>query len=250
MNAPTRILCQAGPIAELTLHCPRGLNLLQVATMQALQTQLEQLAREPELRVLILSGGEAKSFCAGADITELLALQDIPTYVEQGQKLIETLFHFPVPVIAAINGWALGAGFSLALACELRVMAAEARIGQLAVRNGLTPPFGNIQHLLEAIGPVRAKELLYTGRIFSAAEAEAVGLINRVVPQGQLLAHARELAAEIAAAPPHAVQWVKRIVNRTLEEGYAMGYLTQEEALIECLQDPRTRAILENFGRR
>lgn len=249
MTEPTWIEITAGPITTLTLRCNRGLNLLQTRTIATLLEELARLKQDPELRVLILSGGDAKSFCAGADIAELLTLDNIPYYVEQGQQLLENLYHFPVPVIAAINGYALGAGFSLALACELRIISTEARIGQLAVRNGLTPPFGNIQHLLQAIGPVRAKELLYTGRIFSAAEAEAVGLVNRVVPKDHLMATACALAEEIATAPAYAIAWVKRIVNRTLEEGHAVGYLTQEEALIQCLGDPRTRQILEKFIR-
>ncbi|MGE3727400.1 MAG: enoyl-CoA hydratase/isomerase family protein [Candidatus Sericytochromatia bacterium] len=247
MTEPTRIEITPGPITTLTLHCERGLNLLQTGTIADLQQALQELQRQKDLRVLILSGGLGKSFCAGADIGELLSLDNIPYYVEQGQQLMESLFHFPVPVIAAINGYALGAGFSLALACELRVISEQARIGQLAVRNGLTPPFGNIQHLLQAIGPVKTKELLYTGRVFSASEAEAAGLINRVVPHAELLNAAQQLAEEICVAPGHAISWVKRIVNRTIEEGHAVGYLTQEEALIQCLGDERTRSILGRF---
>jgi len=247
LTEPTWIDKTSGPITTLTLRCERELNLLHTSTIDALIDELKNLKQDPELRVLVLTGGEAKSFCAGADIGELLELTHIPFYVERGQELIELLFHFPTPVIAAINGYALGAGFSLAMACELRIMSEHARIGQLAVRNGLTPPFGNIQHLLQAIGPVRAKELLYTGRVFSASEAEAVGLVNKVVEQGQLLKAAYDLAQEIMVAPAHAIHWVKRIVNRTLEEGHAVGYLTQEEALIQCLEDPRTRQILEKF---
>lgn len=245
MTEPTRIEINTGPITTLTLRCKRGLNLLHTQTMTTLLEELMRLKKHPNLRVLILSGGEAKSFCAGADIRELLALEDIPHYVEQGQQLIETLYHFPVPVIAAINGYALGAGFSLALACELRIISSQAQMGQLAVRNGLIPPFGNTQHLLQALGPVRTKELLYTGRIFSAKEAEALGLVNQVVPPKQLMEAAYALAQEIMNSPHHAITWVKRIVNRTLEEGYAVGYLTQEEALIQCLGDPRARQILE-----
>jgi enoyl-CoA hydratase len=245
--SPTRLEIVTGPITTLTLHCDRGLNLLQTNTIALLLETLQEIQKQPDLRVLILTGGSAKSFCAGADIHELLTLTNIPYYVEQGQQLIETLFHFPVPVIAAINGYALGAGFSLALACELRLISENARIGQVAVRNGLTPPFGNIQHLLQAIGPVRTKEMLYTGRVFSAAEAESAGLVNRVLPKAELLPAAQKLAEEICLAPGHAVNWVKRIVNRTMEEGHAVGYLTQEEALIQCLSDEKTRSILSGF---
>lgn len=247
MHDKTEFTLVRGPIAQLTLNCPRGLHLLHSQLIQELIQTLDVLKQDPELRVLIVTGGEAKSFSAGADMRELLELQDTSNYVLLGQALTEVLYHFPVPVIAAINGHALGAGFSLAMACELRFMACEAKIGQLAVRNALTPPFGNIQHLLQAIGPLKTREILYTGEIFSAERALELNLVNRAVPRSELLEEAQKMAQTICRAPKSVVSLVKNAINRTLEEGFSVGYLAQEEALIQTLESDLSRDILRGF---
>lgn len=244
----TSIHIDKGPITQITLQSPKGLNLLQQDIITELTSTLLELKAEPELRVVILTGGDAKAFCAGADMKELLTLEKhIPYYVELGQHLIETIWHFPVPVIAAINGYALGAGFSLAMACDLRVLAESAKIGQLAVKNGLVPPFGNVQHIMQAVGPLKARELIYTGRILKAQDALDVGLVNQVCPDSSLLESAQALATEIASSPDHVIRQVKSIINQTLQEGFAVGYQAQEQGLIDTLEHPQSRQILEDF---
>ncbi|MEZ0374323.1 MAG: enoyl-CoA hydratase/isomerase family protein [Candidatus Sericytochromatia bacterium] len=247
-DAQTRVRLTPGPVATLTLEDSRGLNLLSVATARSLLQQLLDLRAQPDLMVLILTGSPgSRAFCAGADMRELLALKHIPAYVELGQELTHQLEHFPVPVIAALNGYALGAGFSLAMACDLRVISENAKIGQLAVLNGLVPPFGNLQQILQIAGAARGRELIYTGRILNAEEAERYQLVNRVVEPAQLMEAAHELAAAIARSPTRAVRLAKAVLVRTLEEGHALGYALQEEALMECLSSQESREIMEGF---
>lgn len=248
MSAATAVRLDPGPIATLTLEDERGLNLLSVGTARSLLEHLQHLRQQSDLRVLILTGAPgSRAFCAGADMRELLQLGDIPTYVELGQELTSTIEHFPVPVIAAINGYALGAGFSLALACDLRLLSDKAKIGQLAVQNGLIPPFGNIQQILQVAGPALGRELIYTGKILTAEQAMACHLINRVVPSEELMTETLALAAAIARNSNQAVRLSKAVIGRTLEQGYVMGYALQEEALIACLASEESRGIMEKF---
>lgn len=244
----TRVrVVQTGPVSQLLLESQDGLNLLSAATIQALMDAFQTLSQQSDLRVIILSGGDAKAFCAGADMHELLQLSDIPAYVALGQELTQLIEHYPVPVIAALNGYTLGAGFSLALACDLRVLSEKARIGQLAVRNGLIPPFGNLQQILRLAGPSRGRELILTGRVLSASEALHCELVHSVAPPEQLLKTAEELAAQICLSPARAIQWAKQLIVRTLEEGEAVGYALQEDALIACLGSPESRQIMQAF---
>lgn len=245
---PTEVLLESGPVSVITLHSSNGLNLLSVAAARSLLQILQELRKQADLRVLILTGAPGtRSFCAGADMNELLTLPDIPAYIELGQELTHQLEHFPVPVIAALNGYALGAGFSLAMACDLRVISRHAKIGQLAVQNGLIPPFGNIQQILQIAGPVRGRELIYTGKILTAEQAEAYGLVNQILEPEEVLSGAQTLAASIARSPNQAIRLAKAVIVRTLEEGYAMGYAMQEEALMSCLASDESHAIMRSF---
>lgn len=243
----TDVLLSPGPITTLSLKSPDGLNLLRVDAVRSLISQLKSLRAQRDLRVLILTGHGSRAFCAGADMRELLSLPDIPSYVELGQELCYSLETFPVPVIAAINGYALGAGFSLAMACTLRIASDTARMGQLAVHNGLVPPFGNIQQLLNIAGPARGRELILTGRILKAPEALSYQLVTQVVAPELLLQTAQALAESIQRSPARAIRLAKAVIDRTLSEGHAVGYALQEEALIECLAAPESREIMQNF---
>lgn len=243
----TQVEIQDGPITQITLRDQKGLNLLSVQTAYDLLAALKAREHQSELKVLILTGYGSKSFCAGAHMQELIQLDNIPAYVELGQELMSTLEHFPVPVIGAINGYALGAGFSLALACDLRLMSDSAQIGQLAVRNGLIPPFGNVQRLIQTTGAARARLLILTGQILNADQTLDAQLCCRTTAPEALLEATWELAEEIASAPTHAIRWSKTLINRTLEEGYAVGYALQEDALVQCLSHPKSQAIMQGF---
>lgn len=243
---PTQVEVTPGPITLLTLTSAQGLNLLHSSAIEQLLAILTALAAEPP-SVVVLTGGNAKAFCAGADMQELVTLTDVPAYVALGQRLTEAIYHFPAPVIAAVNGYALGAGFSLAMACDLRLISSRARIGQLAVRNALTPPFGNLQHLIAAIGAQRTRELVYTGRILTAEQAQDYGLVSRICAPENLHTEALSLAEEIAQAHPEVIQRVKAIINTTLESGFEKGYHQQTEALITSLEADASRTIMRTF---
>lgn len=243
----TQIRVDTGPITQITLFGSKGLNLLSVQTVRDLLKIFKDLQKQPEIRAVILTGQGEKAFCAGANMQELINLEDIPTYVELGQELMYTIEHLPAPVIGGINGYALGAGFSLALACDLRILSEHAQIGQLAVRNGLIPPFGNIQRILQIAGPARGRKLILTGRILDAQKSLDYHLCHQVTKASALMQACFDLAHEIAQSPAHAVRWSKTVINRTLEESYSVGYALQEDALIECLEHPDSHAIMAKF---
>jgi enoyl-CoA hydratase/carnithine racemase len=238
---------ESGSIARITLEDERGLNLLSVSMIQDLQNTLNTLSEDPELKVLILTGSGPKAFCAGAHMEELVALKNPQAYVELGQELMATLESFAVPVLAAVNGYSLGAGFSLALACDLRIVADTAKMGQLAVRNGLVPPFGNLQRLIQAIGASRTRELTYTGRTLKGQAIVDWGLSHQMVPAAELMDATYALAEEIAQAPSYAVRLVKQVIDQTLEEGHAIGYARQEDALTYCLSQDASADIMRGF---
>ncbi len=238
---------ETGPITWIRLKDKRQLNLLSIPLIEALQTALEEISDRPDLKVLVLTGTGPKAFSAGADMSELTQLKNPQAYVEVGQELLRTLEGFCVPVIAAVNGYALGAGFSLALACDLRVVCPDSKMGQLAVRNGLIPPFGNLQRLIFAIGASRTRELTYTGRLLRGEELVHWGLSHHCVPTAELESFTRKLAEEIAEAPGYAVRMVKQIIDQTVEEGFAIGYARQEDALAHCLMREDSRQIMNGF---
>lgn len=240
-------LSRTETIARLTFGDEGQLNLLSVELIQALQAQLNALAEDDTLKVLILAGEGSRAFSAGAHMEELVNLKDPQAYVEMGQELMRTLETFPVPVLAAIQGYALGAGFSLALACDLRVASTRAKMGQLAVRNGLIPPFGNVQRLIQAIGASRTRELTFTGRTLKGEDLLHWGLCHQVVAPEDLETAVTALAEEIALSPTYAVRLVKQIIDQTLEEGYAVGYARQEDALSYCLSHPQSGEIMRGF---
>lgn len=243
----TALTLQSGPISILTLQSSNQMNLLHSQTMEQLYQTLETLKTDPDLRVLILTGGMAKAFCAGANIRELVGLTDIDAYVALGERLMHSLYHFPVPVIAAVNGYALGAGFSLATACEFRLLAENAKIGQLAVRNGLVPPFGDMPRLATIVGTTKARELVYTGQILSPSEALACGLVSGVYSLPELLPAALALAEKIAKNPRFVITEAKKIFNQVATESVQSAIPMQAEALRQCLQNPASLNILKQF---
>ncbi len=247
LNALPQVLIEPGPITTLTFQDPKQLNLLSIEMAEAIAQQIQALRTDPEIKVLILTGSGQRAFCAGANMRQLLSLKHPQAYVVQGQDLLASLENFPVPTIAAVNGYALGAGFSLALACDFRVVSQQAKMGQLAVRNGLIPPFGNVQRLIQAIGPSRARELIYTGRTLSAEECLEYGLALQLAAPEYLLRTAQDLAEQIALSPTYAIRQAKQIVETTLTQGHAVGYAAQEDSLIACLEHSDSRQIMRDF---
>lgn len=188
-------------IAVLTIDRP-PVNALVRATLDGLEAALDALIADDRVKVIILTGAGEKAFVAGADINELAALRDAAAAREfalRGQRLFDKLEASPKPIIAAINGVALGGGLELALACHMRIVADRARLGQTESNLGIIPGWGGTQRLPRIIGAARAAELILTGDLIGAQEAYRLGLANRVVPAGQVLAEAQELAKKLAA---------------------------------------------------
>jgi enoyl-CoA hydratase len=215
MSFDNLLLERDGAVAVLTLNRPQVLNALNTPTLDELSRALQTLQDDASVRVVIVTGA-GRAFVAGADISELAALDSRAAveYARRGQRVFDRIEHLGKPVIAAVNGYALGGGCELAMACTLRVAADSARFGQPEIELGLIPGYGGTQRLPRLVGKGAALDLLLTGRHVDADEALRLGLVNRVVPSAGLMATARELAASLASKAPVAVRFVLDSVDR------------------------------------
>jgi len=204
-----------GAIAYITLDRPKVLNALNAATLDELRQCFVAIQNDPQVRVAILSGAGEKAFAAGADINELAGLNPAQAkeYAVRGQAVLDLIESLGKPVIACINGFALGGGCELALACSLRLASDSARVGQPEVKLGIIPGFGGSQRLPRLVGKGQALQILLTGEMISAQEALRIGLVNEVVPASELLPRAAAIAEKIAANAPLAVQYCLEAVN-------------------------------------
>src|SRR6476661_4615713 len=213
------LLERDGAVAIVTINRPRVLNALDAQTIDELRRMILDLKHDDAVRVVIVTGAGEKSFVAGADINEL-AVQT-PTggreHALKGQHVFDVIENLGKPVIVAINGFALGGGCELAMACTLRIAADSARLGQPEINLGLIPGYAGTQRLARLVGKGRALEMMLTGAPVAAAEAQRIGLVNRVVPAADLLAEARKVAAQLAASAPVAVRYIIDAVNKGLE---------------------------------
>lgn len=232
-------------IAWITLDRPDAANARNQRMREDLNRLYDDLAVDPAVRVVVLTGAGDRFFCAGMDLKEA-ATPESP--LERRARLragrdIEKLAALPQPTIAAINGYALGGGCEMALACDLRVMASDASIGLTEVAHGLMPGGGGTQRLPRLVGYARAAELIYLGRRLSGAQAEAIGLVNQVVEPSQLLPTVTELAGHIAAQPPAAIRAAKESLRAGLELTLSAGVERELDGLLFLLsqRDHRRR---------
>ncbi len=245
------LLERDGAVVTITVNRPKVLNALNTQTIDELRRAILDLKRDDGVRAVILTGAGEKSFVAGADINEL-AVQT-PTsgreHALTGQHVLDLIENMGKPVIAAINGYALGGGCELAMACTIRLAADTAKLGQPEVTLGLLPGYAGTQRLSRLVGKGKAMELILTGAPISAAEAERIGLVNRVVPAADLLGEARRLAAQLAAAAPVAVRYIITAINKGLEMPFAEActYEATLFGLVASTEDMRegTSAFLE-----
>ena len=220
-----------GAVTELMVNRPQSLNALNADVLASLCTILARLQKRSELRAVIITGAGEKAFVAGADIASMAQLgpRPIADYIELGQRAMRALEELPVPVIAAVNGFALGGGLELALACDLIVAASSAKVGQPEVNLGIIPGFGGTQRLIHRCGLGTARRLVYTGEIIGAEEALRLGVVDRVTEPQELLTTARETAKLIAAKGPLAVRKAKEVIRRSQDDAVLAG-LRQEVA--------------------
>ena len=204
-------------IGIIMLNRPEVRNALNRKMLHELGDALTELENDPQIRVIIIAGN--KDFCAGADIKEMHAIKpvEIEAFCRWGHKVFDQLEGMGKPVIAAITGFALGGGCELALACDIRIAGEGAKFGQPEVNLGLIPGFGGTQRLSRLIGVAKAKEMILTGKIINAKEAESIGLVNRVVKDEELMIAAEEMAQVIAQKAPIAVKMAKTLINENQE---------------------------------
>jgi len=245
------LLDRDGAVATITINRPKVLNALNTATIDELRRAILELKADAGIRAAILTGAGEKSFVAGADINEL-AVQT-PTsgreHALAGQHVFDLIENMGKPVIAAINGFALGGGCELAMACTLRLAADTARLGQPEISLGLIPGYAGTQRLPRLVGKGRAMEMILTGAPVSAEEAYRIGLVNRVVPAADLLAEAKKLATQLASSAPIAMRYIINAINKGVEIGFAEAcqYEATLFGLVASTDDMRegTKAFLE-----
>ncbi|RPJ54746.1 MAG: enoyl-CoA hydratase [Acidobacteria bacterium] len=238
-------------IAVVQISRPEVLNALNARLLDELESAFQALGQDDAVRVVIVTGASEKAFVAGADIKELSRLEGLAgrAHSLRGQKVFNTIESCTKPVLAAVNGYCLGGGCELALACHMRIASEKARFGQPEVKLGLIPGYGGTQRLPRLVGTGRAIEILLTGDVVEAKEAERIGLVNRVVPAGELLDYCRQLAKKIMANGPLAT-------GLALQSVYSGAGLPLEQALeieaglfgLACGTDQMTegtRAFLE-----
>jgi enoyl-CoA hydratase len=238
-------------IAVLTMNRPKALNALNSRTLAELDEVLQAEARDPAVRALVVTGAGDKAFVAGADIAEMVAMTSAQAraFAELGQRAFARLEGLPVPTIAAVNGFALGGGGELALACDLVYASDRARFGQPEVNLGLLPAWGGTQRLARRVGTMRALEMILTGETLDAARARETGLCLEVLAPEALLPHAKAKARAIASRGPLAVAAAKRVLRAGADAGLAQGLALEVEAfgLVFTSEDMRegTKAFLE-----
>jgi len=224
-----------GQVAHLTLNRPEALNALTPDQRDRLIQLFGEASADPEVRAVVLTG-TGRGFCAGADLRGGAAAGervagDVARVIRDGaQRLIAAVLDCEKPVIAAVNGTAAGLGAHLALACDLVLAAESARFIEVFVRRGLVPDGGGAYLLPRLVGPRRAKELMFFGDALPAADAERLGLVNRVVPDGELDKTAREWAARLATGPTRALALTKQLVNASLDSDRATAFAAEAAA--------------------
>ena len=228
----TLLIEDAGPARIITINRPKVLNALSEEVISELSRALEPLENAPEVRGVILTGAGGKAFVAGADIA---AMQDMDAeramvFASEGHAVGEMIANLPMPVIAAVDGFALGGGCELALACDFIFASDKARFGQPEVKLGVTPGFGGTQRLLRRIGKARALELCVTGDMIKADEALRLGLVNRIVPSEELMDVCKATVDTIATMGPLAVAAVKRVMHQGAELPLEAGNQLEVEA--------------------
>ena len=251
MSDPLVLVANADGIRRITVNRPDKLNALNAATLDALQAAFDAAATDDAVRVVVLTGAGPKAFVAGADIAEMADLR--PTegrdFSLRGQRLMRSIETLPKPVVAMVNGFALGGGLELALGCHLRIAADTAKVGQPEIGLGLIPGFGGSQRLLRLAGRAATLELCLLGAPVTAERALQLGIVNRVVPAAELEAETLKVATQLAASAPLALRATLDVVNIGGECGIEEGlqYETAQFGLMFATDDMRegTRAFME-----
>lgn len=226
-----------GQIGIITINHPKALNALNSAVLDELDKTLDAVDQEA-IRCLILTGAGEKSFVAGADIGEMSTLTKAEgeAFGKKGNDVFRKLETFPIPVIAAVNGFALGGGCEISMSCDIRICSENAVFGQPEVGLGITPGFGGTQRLARIVGTGKAKEMIYGARNIKAEEAYRIGLVNNVYPAEELMPAAKKLASTIARNAPIAVRNCKRAINEGIQVDMDQAIVIEEKLFGSCFE--------------
>jgi enoyl-CoA hydratase len=252
MPYETLLVERDGPVAVITINRPKALNALNAQVFKEMLAAFDELEPDHTVRALIITGAGDKAFVAGADIGELAALPDVETAVQKaraGHGLTQRMERSRLPIVMAINGFALGGGLELAMAGDMRIAASTAKLGQPEVSLGIIGGFGGTQRLPRLVGQGLGSYLLLTGEMISADEAKTANLIERVVPPDQLMAEAKRVANLIASKAPLAIEATKRAIQKGMQTDLhaALDIEAIEFGRVAMTNDARegTRAFLE-----
>lgn len=230
-------------MATITFNRPKALNALNRALLEEFAAALEQVEQSDDIHVLVLSGSGEKAFVAGADITEINQLGPLGAkqFARRGQDTISRLTELPIPVIAAVNGFALGGGTEMALACDFIYAAETAKFGLPEINLGIIPGFGGTQRLARLVGANTARELIYTGKMIDAAEAMRLGIVNKVCAPDALMEEVRKTAGVIGSKGRVALRAAKEAVNHGLNVDLASGLALENDAFALCMASADAR---------
>ena len=239
---------QEGFVGIITINRPQALNALNSTVLNDLEETFKAVDLD-NTRALILTGAGDRSFVAGADIGEMSTLSKTEgeAFGKKGNDIFRMIETFPIPVIAAVNGFALGGGCEIAMSCDIRICSENALFGQPEVGLGITPGFGGTQRLARIVGVGMAKQLIYTARNIKAEQAKAIGLVNDVYPQEELLDQAKKLASIIAANAPIAVRNCKKAINDGLDASMDEAIVIEEKLFGDCFETEDQKAAMANF---
>ena len=239
---------QDGFVGVITINRPQALNALNSQVLEELKETFEAVDQE-SVRALVLTGAGEKSFVAGADIGEMSTLSKAEgeAFGKKGNDIFRMIETFPIPVICAVNGFALGGGCEIAMSCDIRICSENAIFGQPEVGLGITPGFGGTQRLARIVGVGMAKQLIYTARNIKSDEAYRIGLVNAVYPQEELLDQAKKMASIIAANAPIAVRNCKQAINEGLELPMDEAIVVEEKLFGDCFETEDQKAAMANF---
>ena len=228
---------QKGAVGIVTISREKALNALNSTVLEELDATFDAINLD-EVRCVILTGAGQKSFVAGADIGEMSTLTKAEgeAFGKKGNDVFRKLETFPIPVIAAINGFALGGGCEIAMSCDIRICSDNAVFGQPEVGLGITPGFGGTQRLARLVGPGMAKQMIYTARNIKAAEAYRIGLVNAIYTQEELMPAAEKMAAGIAKNAPIAVRNCKKAINEGLDVDMDAAIVIEEKLFGDCFE--------------
>ena len=239
---------QDGFVGVVTINRPKALNALNSEVLKEIEATFDAIDLDAT-RAVVLTGAGDKSFVAGADIGEMSTLtkEEGEAFGKVGNDVFRKIETFPIPVIAAVNGFALGGGCEISMSCDIRLCSENAIFGQPEVGLGITPGFGGTQRLARIVGVGKAKEMIYTAFNIKADEAYRIGLVNAVYPQEELLAAAKKLANKIASNAPIAVRASKKAINEGLQVDMDQAIVVEEKAFGSCFETEDQKAGMGNF---